>query len=185
MLNSNCAKVGGCQPRSPQEQWLRADLAAHRAACTLAYWHHPLFTSGAHSRDANLKEMRTFWQDLYEAGADVVIKGHNHDYERFVPQDPNGSRGAERGIREFVAGTGGKDLRRFVTRLPNSEVRSQTAFGVLKLTLRSTSYEWEYVPVRGQSFTDSGHASCHRAGAAGPHHERSDTKTPAPAPAAK
>ena len=185
VLNSNCAKVGGCQPGSPQEQWLRADLAAHPAACTLAYWHHPLFTSGTHTRDSDLKQMRAFWQDLYETGADVVINGHDHDYERFAPQDPNGLRDAKRGIREFVAGTGGKDLGRFVTRLPNSKVRSQTAFGVLKLTLHPTSYEWEFVPVHGQTFTDSGHASCHRAGATGPHHERSDTKTPAPAPAAK
>ncbi len=106
VLNSNCEKIiGGCQVGSPQEQWLRADLSAHPATCTLAYWHHPRFSSGQHG---NAVEMQPIWQALYAAGVDVVLNGHDHNYERFAPQDATGRADPERGIREFVVGTGGK-----------------------------------------------------------------------------
>jgi len=159
VLNSECKDVGGCEAGSPQEKWLRGDLAAQPAACTLAYWHKPLFSSGnAHGNDPTVKP---FWQALYEANADVVINGHDHDYERFAPQNSDGAADAARGIREFVAGTGGKNHRPFATPKPNSEIRNADAFGVLKLTLKPKSYDWEFIPEAGKSFTDSGTGNCH------------------------
>jgi acid phosphatase type 7 len=160
VLNSECIAVGGCESGSPQEKWLRQDLAAHPTKCTLAYWHNPLFSSGlAHGNDHKVKPL---WVALYEANADVVLNGHDHDYERFAPQDPSGRLDKERGIREFVVGTGGKNSHRvFGPTKRNSEVRQARAFGVLKLTLRTASYDWEFVPVAGKIFSDSGSASCH------------------------
>ena len=159
VLNSECAEVGGCNAGSREEKWLRADLAAHPAACTLAYFHKPLFSSGdKHGDDPELKPI---WQALYDGNADIVVNGHDHDYERFAPQDPDGKPDDRRGIREFVAGTGGKNLRPFGTTKPNSEVRDMTAFGVLKLTLRPKAYDWQFIPVAGKSFTDSGSGTCH------------------------
>jgi hypothetical protein len=157
-INSNCAQIGGCAVGSPQELWLKADLAAHPVGCTLAYWHHPLFSSG---QNGDAESMSPIWGDLYAAGADVVLNGHDHDYERFGPQDHNGKADAARGIREFVVGTGGRGLRPFTRPLPNSEVRSADAFGVLKLTLLEGSYEWEFVPEAGKTFRDSGVGVCH------------------------
>jgi len=158
-LNSECAEVGGCNEGSPEEQWLRADLAAHPAACTLAYFHKPLFSSGgAHGDDPQL---RPFFQALYDANADVVLAGHDHDYERFAPQDANGKPDRARGIREFVIGTGGKNHRPFGKPEATSEVRDNTAFGVLKLTLKPKGYDWEFLPEAGKTFTDSGSDSCH------------------------
>jgi acid phosphatase type 7 len=132
---------------------------AHPVACTLAYWHKPLFSSGgAHGDDP---EFRPFWQALYDANADVVVNGHDHDYERFAPQTPNAAPDPKRGIREFVAGTGGKNQRPFVAPHANSEVRNADGFGVLKLTLRSGGYDWQFIPEAGKSFTDSGSGDCH------------------------
>jgi acid phosphatase type 7 len=159
VLNSECKDVGGCESGSPQEKWLRADLAAHPAVCTLAYWHKPLFSSGnAHGNDPTVKPL---WQALYKANADVVVNGHDHDYERFAPQNSDGAADSSRGIREFVAGTGGKNQRPFAAPKPNSEIRNADAFGVLKLTLKPNSYDWEFIPEAGKSFTDSGTANCH------------------------
>jgi acid phosphatase type 7 len=159
VLNSECGDVGGCDAGSRQEKWLRVDLAAHPVACTLAYWHKPLFSSGgAHGNDPEIKPL---WQALYEANADVVVNGHDHDYERFAPQTPDGGSAAARGIREFVAGTGGKNHRPFGPPKPNSEVRDATAFGVLKLTLKPNAYDWQFIPEAGKSFTDSGTGTCH------------------------
>jgi hypothetical protein len=159
VLNSECVAVGGCEASSPQEKWLRADLAAHPVACTLAYWHKPLFSSGgAHGNDLTVKPL---FQALYDANADVVVNGHDHDYERFAPQDPEGAADSKRGIREFVAGTGGKNHRPFGEPKPNSELRDATAFGVLKLTLKANSYDWQFIPEAGKSFTDSGSGTCH------------------------
>ena len=159
VLNSECKDVGGCEAGSRQEKWLRADLAAHPVACTLAYWHKPLFSSGgAHGNDLEIKPL---WEALYEANADVVIGGHDHDYERFAPQDPEGKTDAARGIREFVVGTGGKSHRPFGDVKPNSEVRDATAYGVLRLTLKPKGYDWQFIPEAGKSFTDSGSGSCH------------------------
>jgi acid phosphatase type 7 len=159
VLNSECQDAGRCEAGSPQEKWLRADLAAHPVACTLAYWHKPLFSSGgAHGNDLTIKPL---FQALYDANADVVVNGHDHDYERFAPQDPEGAPDSKRGIREFVAGTGGKNHRPFGEPKPNSELRDATAFGVLKLTLKPNGYDWQFIPEAGKSFTDSGSGSCH------------------------
>jgi hypothetical protein len=159
VLNSNCADVpGGCGPASPEEWWLQADLARHRARCTLAIWHHPRFSSGMHGSDDTVD---AFWEVLYEAGADVVVNGHDHDYERFAPQTPAGEPDAAHGIREFVVGTGGAPLRAFGDQLATSEVRDASTHGVLALTLRPAGYDWRFVPVAEGSFTDSGTAACH------------------------
>ncbi len=159
VLDSSCDEVGGCDAGSPQMDWLEADLAASDASCTVAYWHHPLFSSGFHG---NEKAMRPFWQALYDAGADVVLNGHDHDYERFAPQDPGGKEDREQGIREFVVGTGGTDLRVFEKPKPNSELRLGKVHGVLKMTLHDGSYDWEFIPTPDDSeVTDSGTAKCH------------------------
>jgi len=159
VLNSECKDVGGCEPGSPQERWLRSDLAAHPAACKLAYWHKPLFSSGgAHGNDLTVKPL---FQALYDAQADVVVGGHDHDYERFAPQNPDGAADPANGIREFVVGTGGKNHRPFRESKLNSEVRDATAFGVLKLTLKPKSYDWQFIPEAGKIFTDSGTGACH------------------------
>jgi hypothetical protein len=157
-LNSNCAEMGGCQAGSPQERWLRADLAAHPALCTLAYWHHPRFSSGLHG---NSTFMQPVWQALYDAGADLVISGHDHDYERFAPQDPAGSADPARGLREFAVGTGGRSHYPVLARLANSEAANDDSFGVLKLTLHAAGYDWQFVPEPGRSFADAGSGACH------------------------
>lgn len=157
-LNSNCGAVGGCGAGSPQERWLRADLAAHPARCTLAYWHHPRFSSGFHGTNA---VYAAFWRALYEADAEVVLTGHDHDYERFAPQDPAGSSDPGRGLREFVVGTGGRSLYGLRRPEENSAVFNSDTFGILVLTLHPGNYEWKFVPVPGRNFTDAGRANCH------------------------
>jgi acid phosphatase type 7 len=158
VLNSECVEVGGCQAGSAEEKWLRADLQAHPAACTLAYWHKPLFSSGAKHGDD--PEVKAFWQDLYAAHATLVLNGHDHDYERYAPQNPEGKADPTKGLREFVVGTGGKSHRPFGKPEPTSEVRNADTFGVLKLTLHPHSYDWEFIPEAGKSFRDSGTGSC-------------------------
>ncbi len=149
VLNSNCAAVGGCQAGSAQEQWLRADLAAHPSRCTLAYWHHPLFSSGAHGGDS---EVQPLWQALYEAGAEVVLNGHEHLYERFAPQDPAGRPDPQHGLRQFIVGTGGGSLQEDENPqehghdAANIEVMNNTTYGVLRLVLRPTGYDWQFLP---------------------------------------
>ena len=141
-----------------QRDWLRADLAANPRLCTVAYFHHPLFSSGKHG---NQYEMQQFWDILYEHGVDVVLSAHDHIYERFAPQDPDGNLDLEQGIREFVVGTGGAELYGFGTIQPNSEVRDNSTWGVLALGLEDGSYRWSFVPVPGGSFSDSGSDTCH------------------------
>lgn len=155
VLNSNCSAIGGCDPGSPQGQWLQADLAAHPTQCSLAIFHEPLFSSRGGDED-----LRDFWVPLYNAGADIVLNAHYHFYERFTPQNPDGVAEPGRGIREFMVGTGGRNLSSFDTLPPNSEVRNNQTHGVLKLTLHATGYDWEFVPVAGRTFTDSGSAPC-------------------------
>ena len=159
VLNSECAEVGGCGAGSPEEKWLRADLAAHPAGCMLAYFHKPRFSSGLNH--GNDPEIGAFWQALYDYNAELILNGHDHDYERFAPQDPNGRSDPKRGIREFVVGTGGKNHREFGIRKSNSEVRNNDTFGVLKLTLKATGYDWKFIPEAGKRFTDSGSGNCH------------------------
>ncbi|RLP96111.1 DNRLRE domain-containing protein [Micromonospora sp. BL4] len=154
-LNSNISMSAG----SAQEQWLRSDLAASSKPCTLAYWHHPLFTSS--SNHAPSTSTRPLYQALYDYNADVVVWGHNHVYERFGPMNPTGGYDASRGMRSFVAGMGGADHYGFGTIQPNSEARNSSAFGVLKFTLHAGSYDWQFVPVAGQTYNDSGTGNCH------------------------
>jgi len=165
VLNSNCSAIGGCGAGSPQEQWLRNVLATSQAECTVALFHHPRFSSGS-SHGSNT-EMSAFWQALYDYGADVVLNGHEHLYERFGPQRPDGTADAVYGLREFTVGTGGRSSYPFGTPLPNSEVRGRP-YGVLQLALHDTSYSWDFTPVAGQTFTDSGSTACHGAPSAPP-----------------
>jgi hypothetical protein len=156
-LNSNCWAIGGCGRGSPEELWLRRDLATHRTACTLAYWHHPRFSPGLHGSSP---ATAAFWKDLYAAGADVVLAGHDHDYERFAPLAPSGKVDPARGLGEFVVGTGGRSHYGFLSVQPGSQAREATSFGILALTLRPVGYDWRFVPAVG-SYSDSGSASCH------------------------
>jgi calcineurin-like phosphoesterase family protein len=158
VLDSSCDKTGGCGPDSEQGRWLAADLAASDVRCTLAIWHAPRFSSG--SEHGNEEAVAPFWEALYAADADLVLNGHDHDYERFAPQDPGGREDRERGIREFVVGTGGAKLRQFDDPEPNSELRAAVAHGVLKLVLHAESYEWSFLPTTG-TFADSGSNRCH------------------------
>jgi hypothetical protein len=156
-LNSQCSQAGGCSSGTAQGQWLANDLATHKNKCTLAYWHIPLFSSGGRA-SANTK---SFWDQLYAAGAEIVLTGHDHIYERFAPQTPAGAADPARGIREWVVGTGGANHTSLATTFANSEVRNASTYGVLKLTLHATSYDWRFVPIAGSSFSDSGTGSCH------------------------
>lgn len=163
VLNTNCdgSGVGGCQTGSPQETWLKQDLAAHPNGCLIAYGHHPLFSSGVFHSHAVHPELKPLWQDLYAAHADLVIVGHEHSYERFAPQDPDGHADEQNGIREIVVGTGGRSHEFLGLAMPNSELRDWRTYGVLKLTLTPGHYTWEFVPVPGGELRDSGSASCH------------------------
>jgi acid phosphatase type 7 len=158
-LNSNCQDIGGCGVNSPQGRWLRHDLADNQSRCTLAYFHHPLFSSGKYS--PGISEVKPLWEILYSAGADVVLNGHDHNYQRFAPQDPDGKADPRRGIREFVVGTGGKILYPIEDPLPNIQSYNDDSYGVLKLTLRPGGYDWQFVSALGSSFVDAGKDECH------------------------
>jgi chitodextrinase len=159
-LNTNCSSAGGCSASSPQGKWLAADLAANKNMCTLAYWHIPLFSSGGRANSNS----RPFWDQLYAADADLILAAHDHTYERFAPQRPDGTRDTSRGIREFIVGTGGANHTSFVTTAANSEVRNSATFGVMLLTLHPSSYDWYFKPEAGKTFTDSGTTACHGSG---------------------
>jgi len=160
-LNSNCGEAEfRCGPGSPEGRWLEEDLAANdEEACTLAYFHHPLFTSGEYRPGE--ERMERLWEILYAGGVDVVLNGHDHNYQRFAPQDPQGRTNPEDGIRQFVVGTGARSLYEIPNSIANTEVYNDDTYGVLELTLHPKSYEWQFVPVEGESFTDSGAAQCH------------------------
>jgi chitodextrinase len=161
-LNSNCGDAGGCGPSSQQGIWLRNDLASHPNFCTLAYWHIPLFSSGGRANNNS----RTFWDALYASDADLVLVAHDHLYERFAVQRPDGTADSTRGLREFVVGTGGANHTAFTSTIfPNSEVRNDTTYGALLLTLHPTSYDWQFVSEAGKTFTDAGTTQCHGANA--------------------
>jgi acid phosphatase type 7 len=157
-LNSNCEFIGGCGAGSAQETWLRADLAAHPARCTLAYWHHPRFSGGDVGGSSSTQPL---WQALFDGGADLVLVAHAHNYQRFAPMNGSGAADAQRGIRQFVVGTGGRSMFHATGPATNLEVANSGTFGVLKLTLRSSGYDWQFVPVAGQAFNDSGSTACH------------------------
>jgi hypothetical protein len=158
-VNTNCSQIGGCGTDSPEAQWLRADLAAHPAACTLAVLHEPRFSSGAvHGNDP---AMQPFWQALYDYGAELVLSGGDHVYERFAPQTPGGVLDPAGGVRQWVVGTGGRSHYGFGTIRPWSEVRNNDSFGVLALSLHATSYDWRFVVEAGKTFMDSGNTACH------------------------
>jgi hypothetical protein len=157
MLDSNCAEVHGCGPESKQGRWLRADLSRSKARCTLAMWHHPRFSSGEHGPYA---EAEWFWETFHKAGADVVVSGHDHDYERFEPIDGVGKVDPAGGMRLFVVGTGGAELSPLATTDPRSSVRIDGTYGVLRLVLHPTGYEWRFIAADG-TIGDSGEAACH------------------------
>ena len=158
VLDSDCAEVGGCDAASAEGRWLAADLQASAGTrCTLAIWHHPRFSSGEHGDDI---AVGPFWQQLAAAHADVIVNGHDHDYERFAPQDAAGREDRKDGVREFVVGTGGAVLRTFTVQAANSEFRLAGEWGVMRLTLHPANYDWEFLPTSGQ-ITDSGSALCH------------------------
>lgn len=144
-------------PDSEQAAWLRADLAANPSGCTLLYFHHPRFSSGAAGVSGR---MNYVFQVAYEFGADVVLSGDAHHYERFAPMNPRGQIEPERGIRQFVVGTGGAALTGLSERLKGTEFRQANNWGILKLALRPGSYAWEFIPVAGGEWSDSGEASC-------------------------
>lgn len=148
------------KPEQHKEQlvWLKADLARNKTHCTLAYWHHPMFSSGGHGSDSRMKEA---WEILVAAGADLVLAAHDHDYERFAPKNANGNRDDIRGIRQFVIGTGGAKLSLFTLRRADSEAKDNSTHGVLKLTLKQRGYEWEFLPVTEGGYTDHGATLCH------------------------
>jgi hypothetical protein len=158
VLNSNCDKVGGCGRRSPQGRWLRNDLANNLSECTLAYFHHPLYASGD---GTDTPEVKPFWTMLHDRGADVILSGHAHRYERLLPITPGGTP-SDVGIRQFIVGTGGAPSgTQSGEDDPNMEVKQRGVRGVLKLDLYAGSYSWEFVPVEGETFTDSGTDQCH------------------------
>jgi len=157
VLDSNCNPAGGCGPDSKQGRWLSADLEASAALCTLAIWHHPRWSSGEHGSNG---AVAPFWRALFDAGADVVVNGHDHDYERFKPQDPDGRVDQDRGLREFVVGTGGTSLRSFDTTANNSALRVAGIHGVIRFELQPAGYGWRFISTTGE-LTDSGQGSCH------------------------
>ena len=157
VLNSNCAVIG-CDAGSRQERWLRRDLADNPRACVVAMWHHPLFSSGEHGNDPVTRDL---WRALYDAGAELILNGHDHDYERFAPQTPAGRPDPERGLAEMVVGTGGRSHYGFPTIRDNSLVRDNSSYGVLRLELADGGWSFEFIPVPGGRFTDSGSGTCH------------------------
>ena len=159
VLNSNCDEIGGCGPDSPQLRWLENDLATSDARCTLAYWHHPRFSSGV--RHGSDDAVAPFWDVLYKHGAEVVLNGHEHHYERFAPQTPSGRRDPRFGIRQFVVGTGGNDAYGFGNVIPTSERRATDVLGVIRLVLAPDRYEWRFVNAAGDDFDDHGTGKCH------------------------
>ncbi len=157
VLNDNIPYAAG----SPQDAWLRADLAANHAYCTMAVWHQPLFLSNSYPGFTVRPTRRPLWNVLDSAGVDLVVNGHEHDYERFAPMKPDGTRDDSTGIREFNVGTGGSSLENPDSAFhPNSQVEARV-FGVLSLRLRDSSYTWRFVPVAGQTFADTGTTRCH------------------------
>ncbi|HST26338.1 MAG TPA: metallophosphoesterase, partial [Gaiellaceae bacterium] len=180
-INSNCGLVGGCGTGSPEVQWIKSDLAAHPNVCTLAYFHHPLYTSTP--EPGYNGPVHDIFNALYKGGVDVVVNAHTRSYERFAPQDADGHVDNQYGVREFVVATGGATLDPTNNHAPNSQAWQASTLGVLKLTLHPTSYDWQFVPVAGGSYTDSGTGSCHSG--APSVHSPPPTQPPPPSPPPK
>lgn len=153
-LNSNLAPA----QMQVQLKWLKGELANNKLSCTLTFWHHPVYSSGGHGNNKNMQEA---WTMLVAARADIVLASHDHDYERFAPLDADGDRDDKNGIRSFVVGTGGAKLTPMFFPKGATEIRDNATHGVLKLTLHAKSYEWEFLPVPGQTLVDKGQAACH------------------------
>lgn len=157
-LNSNCGDIGGCDESSQQFAWVKKELASSvNKKCVMALWHHPRFTTGPH---ANATSMQAIWAWLFENNVDVVLTGHDHNYQRWARLDASGNADSVRGIRSFVVGTGGKDFYP-AQRKPGVEVLEDNTWGVLKLSLKADGYDWEFVPEAGKTFTDKGSEKCH------------------------
>lgn len=171
-LNSECDVLGGgsitagCGAGSTQEAWLKADLAANQSVCTIAYWHRPRFSSS--TTTPSTRTYTAFWNDLYNGGADIVLNGHAHDYERFNPQTGAGVADPAKGLREFVVGSGGEDFQTLGPPITNSAIANASAFGVMTLTLHANTYDWQFVPASGYTFNDAGSGTCHAAPAIDP-----------------
>jgi hypothetical protein len=158
-FNSNCGQVS-CSAGSPQETWIKADLAAHPTACTLVFAHHPFRNSFFET--SNEPRYPALFQDFYNAGVDLLLVGHAHDYERTAPMDPAGNIDMGHGVREFVVGTGGHGpTGTSATPKPFSQAHASPVFGALVLTLHPTSYDWSFKGIPGYTFTDSGSLACH------------------------
>lgn len=158
-LVSDCPAVGGCRTGSDQHRWLKAELGAHPQACVLAVWHQPRYSSGPHGTNSRTNDLLKL---LYNAGAEVVINGHDHFYERFAKARPDGTADPAHGVRQFIVGTGGGPLYPLLKPFaPNSTVRNDSTHGVLRLTLEPDRYAWEFLPVQGETFTDDGAGACH------------------------
>lgn len=153
-----CTEEGDCDGTSEQEIWLREQLAGDDRPCTLVYFHHPRFSSGRHGSDPTFDG---FWRHMYEGDVDVVLAGHDHHYERFAPMRPDGTRDDERGIHQFIVGTGGANLRSAEDVAQNSVVRQWRSYGLLRLELHPDSYDWQFVVASGEPFEDAGTGKCH------------------------
>ena len=156
-LNTECAQIGGCAAPSPQETWFRGELAANPTKNVIVIWHKPRFSSGA----TNLAELQAFWADAYAAGVDLVLVGHDHVYERFMPMDATGASDPTNGVTQITIGTGGEGHHTFSTIKATSLVRNADTFGVLKLTLHASSFDWAFLPEPGHTFTDAGSQAVH------------------------
>jgi acid phosphatase type 7 len=159
-LNSVIAVNSGVPPadRKGQEEWLAKELASNKKLCTLAYWHHPRFSSGGHGSDPRVEPL---WKTLYDAKVDLALVGHDHHYERFLPQGPQARLDTLRGIPQILVGTGGAELRGIRSRrAANSAARIEGHFGVLKLTLGAGEYRSAFIDVTGRVWDRSG-GKCH------------------------
>ncbi|WP_431899936.1 proprotein convertase P-domain-containing protein [Nonomuraea sp. bgisy101] len=160
-LNSNISMSAG----SAQEQWLRQDLTANTKPCTAAYLHHPLYNVGNHGAAT---DTRPLWKALYDHKADLMLAGHDHNYQRWAPQDHQGNADPN-GVREILVGTGGRSFYSLSSsNPPNLQAKNANTHGVLRLTLSSSGYRFDFVPIAGRTFTDSGSATCHKAGSTTP-----------------
>ena len=158
VLNSNCELIGGCGPGSEQYEWLQQDLHQNAGDCVGAYVHHPRWSAGALHGDQT--RVAPFWDLLYEYSAEFVYGGNDHTYQRFAPQTPAGLVDRDKGLRQFVLGTGGTQHYPLTAPKPNTEVQHTGTFGVMRFTLHANSYDWRFLPQAGRSFTDSGSTDC-------------------------